>query len=168
MRPVTLQILSTLLAALAAIFAAISSWTSLKSTRAVEEDVRLARSQTRHDLFRSFEADLSRQYDELWEHLGPWDDQLPPEARPTDRERRVVHDLLQTLSSIYLAGHLDLLEDEQRRYAELLFLDWLSTPKATEIWTLVFRKQVAAWPEGFVEWVDSELERVAVPSGSAA
>ncbi len=168
MRLVTLQVLSTLLAAFAAIFAAISSWTSLKSTRAVEEDVRLARSQARHDLFRSFEADLSKQYDGLWEHLGPWDDQVPPDARPSDRERRVVHDLLQTLSSIYLAGRLDLLEDEQRRYAELLFLDWLSTPKATKIWTLVFRNQAATWPEGFASWVDAELDRASGPASSAA
>jgi hypothetical protein len=157
---VTLQLISTFLAAFAAIFAAISSWTSLKSTRAVEDDVRLARSQARHDLFRSFEADLARQYEGLWVCLGPWDDGLAPEAKPSDRERRVVHELLQTLSSVHLAGKLELLEDEQRRYAEILFLEWLSTPRAREIWELVFRDQVASWPQGFPAWVDSELDRL--------
>lgn len=163
----TLQVISTALAALAAIFAAVSSWTSLKSARAVEEDVRLARSQSRYDLFRSFEADLARQYGALWEHLGPWDDELPPDERPTPDERRAVHDLLQTLSSMYLAGQLDLLEEEQRRYAELLFLDWLSTPKATLIWERVFRKQGATWPDGFVAWVDAELQRHQAPRPEA-
>jgi hypothetical protein len=168
-RLVTLQVISTVLAAFAAFFAAVSSLASLKSTQAVEENVRLARSRSKHDLFRSFEADLTRQFQGLWECFGPWDDGLPRDLRPSDRERQVVHELLQTLSSIYLAGKLELLEDEQRSYEERVFLYWLSTPQARQIWEMVFRQYVDTWPEGFPEWIDlrlSKLHIAATPLGT--
>lgn len=69
----------------------------------------------------------------------------------------MIHDLLQSLSSVYLAGRLELLEDRQREYAEVLFLDWLATTRAREVWSLVFRRQIEAWPEGFPAWIDGQL-----------
>jgi hypothetical protein len=92
----------------------------------------------------------------------PLDDGLSPDLRPPDDERQVVHELLQTLSSVYLAGRLELLHDEQRRHAERSLFDWLSTPKARQIWELVFRQYVDTWPEGFPEWIDSGLNKLDV------
>ena len=93
------QTASTGLAAAASLLAAVSAWASWRATRAVEADVRLAQESTQYQLFRSFEEDYARQYQQLGEHLGPWEDpvKVDPELR------RVVHDLLQALASIHVA-----------------------------------------------------------------
>jgi hypothetical protein len=149
----TVAAVSTALAAVAALLAAVSAVASWRSTRAVEADVELARLATRYDLFRAFESAYSEQYTALWDELGPWED--PPEVDP--KLRRVVHDLLQTLSSIHNAHRFSLIDDEQSRYLSALFLDWLRLPAASAVWVDIFRVQAETWPPGFVAWLDARL-----------
>jgi hypothetical protein len=158
-----LTVVSTALAAVAALLSAISALASWRSTRAVEADVALARAATRYELFRSFEDAYSKLYPDLWKCLGPWQD--PVEVEP--ELRRCVHDVLQTLSSVYNAGELTLIEETQVSYLAELFLDWLRVPEARSVWDDVFSLQVGTWPMGFVTWVEAGLTRTTPTRTSA-
>lgn len=149
-----ITVVSTALAAVAALLSAVSALASWRSTRAVEEDVALSRATTRYELFRSFEAQYTQLYPSLWERLGPWKDPKPVDPGL----RRTVHDLLQTLASIYNAGELGLIAGAQRTYLVDLFVDWLRLENAQVVWNDIFRHQEDTWPQGFVGWIDERLE----------
>lgn len=100
----------------------------------------------------------SKLYPDLWERLGSGMKD-PVEVDPA--LRRSVHDLLQTLSSVYNAWRLDLIEPQQIAYLAELFFDWLRVAKARTVWEQVFKVQEDTWPEGFVKWVDAGLSRPA-------
>jgi hypothetical protein len=72
---------------------------------------------------------------------------------------RSVHDLLQTLSSVYNAGRLAVIEPQQASYLAELFFDWLRVAKAQAVWEQIFKEQEDTWPEGFTKWVDDGLSR---------
>jgi len=149
--------ISTSLAAVAAALAAISALASWRSTKAVEEGVRLQRGLAGHQLVRSFELDYSKQYGQLVEALGPWED----EKRVDPQLRRAVHDACQTLASIYVAEGLGLLQREQAEYVFEIFGSWLRLPEAAAVWRDVFRPQTDSWPPGFVSYLDENLAVVA-------
>jgi hypothetical protein len=128
---------------------------SRDSVEAFRADLEHSRGTTRHELARAFEADFAKQYDAIWEVLGPWKDPVEVDKR----ERRVVHDMLATMSSVYLALEQKLIAREQADYLGELFGDWLGLPKARWIWEKVFSTpdQAASWPPGFIPWVDSMI-----------
>ena len=125
----------------------------LVSTQAVEDEVRLSRATKRYELARSFEHEYTSQYAAVWDVLGPWTDPEHVDA-PL---RRVVHDLLQALASVYVARELELIERDQARYLFNLFLGWIEANKAQAVWKGIFRIQEDTWPPGFVQFVDAEL-----------
>lgn len=157
-------VISTALAAAAALLSAFSAFASWRATRAVEEDVRLAKATTRYELFRSFESDYSSQYDAIWRTLGPWDD--PVKVDPN--ARRVVHDVLQSMSSIYTARQLGLIDPPQAACLTKLFADWLGVPQARSIWKAVFMHQDDTWPKGFVDYVENSLTTATRPGPTVA
>jgi hypothetical protein len=146
-------IISTALAAVAAMLASISALASWRATKALEKDVAMNAAATRYGLVRDFEATYLKLYDPLWTTLGPWEDPVAVDAAA----RRAVHDVCQTLSSVYNAQRLKLIDAEQSEYLADLFLDWLRVQSAREVWDGVFRHQEATWPPGFVPWVDRGL-----------
>jgi hypothetical protein len=154
-----IQMVAASLAACAAIISAFSAWLSLRATRAVEEQAEVTKSLAAYDLVRSFERDYADHYDEVFAALGPW----PDEVAVDPDKRRVVNELLQNLSSAYLAAEMGLLSERTRDYIFALFLDWVQVPEARAIWTDVFRVQGATFPVGFVDFLDARLA-ASVPS----
>lgn len=145
---------STVVAAIAAVFSALSAYTSLRATKAVEAEVLHQQRITTYELFRSFEADYASQYGRIWGALGPW----PGDPPGVDEdERRAVHDVLTSLASIYRAQSAGLVGADDAEYVGALFLDWLSVPRAEAVWRKVFAGQDDTWPEGFAAFVEAGL-----------
>lgn len=154
-----LPLISTALAAVAALLSALSALASWRSTRALEADFAHTKATTDYEVFRSFEDTYRALYPSLWQTLGPWPD--PVEVDPD--LRRSVHDAAQALSSVYNAERLGVILGGQAAYLGELFLDWLRLPKAREVWDQVFSLQEDTWPEGFVSWINTGLDRRPVP-----
>jgi hypothetical protein len=147
------QLTSTALAAAAAVVSAVSAWLSSRSTRAAEEEARVNKSLAAYELVRNFERDYAQQYETVMEALGPWPDQVDVDPL----QRKVVNELLQNLSSAYLAAEMGLLTEQMRDYIVSLFIDWLQVDEGRRIWVEVFRVQPDTYPPGFIEFLDARL-----------
>ena len=151
MNPLTT--LTIALAAASALLSAVSTVAAWRATRAVQRELVHTIAAKKHELVRAFEQDYAAQYKQIWADLGPW-----PDAAPVDPQlRHTVHDLLQTLSSVFLALQSDLIEVGQAEGLYTIMFDWLSTDKAFEVWKSAFRTQADTWPAGFVSFADSRL-----------
>jgi hypothetical protein len=142
--------------AIAAIFAAVSAYGSLKATREMERELEDNRKANAYRLLNEFENSYRTQYPEIMNQLGPWPD--PGEEDLDPAVRRVVHDLLVSLCSVYRSSKSNLVPDGDVEYVATLFSEWLQNPMARHIWESVFRNQ-NSWPSGFVPYVDEMLAR---------
>lgn len=107
----------------------------------------------RFDLFRQLEQSYQALYPRIWNELGPWPDKAA--VRPS--RRHCVHDICSNLSSVCNAQSLGIIEPTLADYVAELYIDWLRTEKAREIWSSIFATQSDTWPAGFVEWVEDKL-----------
>jgi hypothetical protein len=142
--------------AIAAVFAAISAFESSKASRRMEREMEATRRAGAYRLLEDFESNYREQYSEVMDNLGPWPDPGGDAIDP--KVRRVVHDLLVSLCSVYRSRQSDLVEEDDIEYVATLFGEWLQNPIAKEVWTSAFRVQ-ASWPPGFVDYVDEMLAR---------
>lgn len=149
--------LESLAAAAAALFAAVSAWQSSRATKVLEKEIETARRSGEFDLVATFEREYRDQYDGIVAAFGPW----PGSAGDSIdlQKRKVVHSMLSSLMSIYIAQQSDLLDGAKFDFSAALFAEWLQQPEARQIWVKEFRWQEAAWPTGFVEYVDDWLAR---------
>ena len=108
------------------------------------------------ELIRAYEADYARQYSDIWETFGPWDDGV---ADVDPGERRVVGDMLATLSNVFVAREAGIIDEVHASYVQDLFVDWLRLDRPRRIWNDVFAPQVNTWPNGFVTWIADAVEQ---------
>ena len=147
----------------AALFAAVSAGASAYTGWKMRQDVRLSEASSRYELVRSFETVYDNQYEAIFRELGGWPD--PVEVDP--KLRRVVHDIVVTLSSIYNARSLGLLSETEADYLGVLFSDWLrAKPEAYRVWREVFDTddQRESLPRGFSDYVEKLVGDEATPA----
>jgi hypothetical protein len=143
-------VVTVIIAAISALFSLVSARAARASVEAFRSDVELSRDSTRVQLARTFEDDYARQYDQISKAFGPWKDPVAVDSQ----ERRVVHDMLASLASIYMANQVKLIDDTHAKYVYVLFADWLRLPRPHRIWTNVFAVQPESWPPGFVDCIN--------------
>lgn len=146
MSDTALNVLATVLSALAALIAVLIGGMSLRETRRSEA---LRRSLSSHEQDAAFSARLDNLYPDLRRILGSPNDGVPTEIRGP------LISLFVLFADAYVARRDGVLDDRDWASIGQELGYWGQRPTARRAWQ-AFKAQ--SWADGFVEYIDSVLD----------